>query len=96
MQSGAIRTSTAAALRSSAVLKGGVVYCLDEVVPYWISPVSRRPSSTTSIRIAFEKSLRSSFHQVDPLSCPEEDPLACLDIAGYCPQAKSHVERIDA
>ena len=49
-----------------------------------------------SIRIAFGKSLRSSFHQVDPLSCPEDDPLVCLDIAGYRPQAESHVERIDA
>jgi hypothetical protein len=26
-------------------------------------------------------SLRSSFHQVNPLSRPEDDPLACLDIA---------------
>ena len=50
----------------------------------------------TSIRIAFAKSLGCSFHQVDPLSCPKEDPLACLDIAGYRPQTESHVERIDA
>ena len=26
-------------------------------------------------------SLRSSFYQVNPLSCPEDYPLACLDIA---------------
>ena len=77
-------------------LKGESGILIDEVVPYWISPLSRRPSSRTSIRIAFGKSLRSSFHQVDPLSCPKEDPLACLDIAGYRPQAESHVERIDA
>jgi hypothetical protein len=96
MQSGAVRTSTAAAPHSSAVLKGKVVHCLGEVVAHWISPLSRRPSSTTSIRIAFGKSSGCSFHQVDPLSCPEEDPLACLDIAGYRPQAESHVKRIDA
>jgi hypothetical protein len=26
-------------------------------------------------------SLRSGFHQINPLSRPEDDPLACLDIA---------------
>jgi hypothetical protein len=40
--------------------------------------------------------LRSSFHQVDPLSCPEDDPLTCFDIARYRPQAESDVEGIDA
>jgi hypothetical protein len=40
--------------------------------------------------------LRSRFHQINPLSRPEGDPLACLDIARYRPQAESHVERIDA
>src|SRR5580704_17066014 len=66
--------STSSRSRSSGYLKGGVVYYLDEVVPHWISPLSRRPSSTTSIRIAFGKSLRSSFHQVDPAVVPGRGP----------------------
>jgi hypothetical protein len=49
-----------------------------------------------SYRVHSAGSLRSSFHQVNPLSRPEDDPLACLDIIRYRPQAESHVERIDA
>jgi hypothetical protein len=80
MQSGAVRTSTAAAPHSSAVLKGGVVYCTDEVVPIG-SRRYRETEFNDKHMHRVRESLRTSFHQVDPLSCPEEDPLACLDIA---------------
>jgi hypothetical protein len=46
-------------------------------------------------RVHTADSLRSRFHEVNPLPSPEDDPLAGLNIAGYRPQAESHVERID-
>jgi len=46
----------------------------------------------------FAKTALSSvvFQQVDFLSRPEDDSLPGLDIAGYCPQSKRDIERIDA
>jgi hypothetical protein len=52
--------------------------------------------SLRAYRVHSAGSLHSCFYQVNPLSRPEDDPLACLDIARYRPQAESNVERIDA
>jgi hypothetical protein len=41
----------------------------------------REFSRLRAYRVHSAGSLRSSFHQVNPLSRPEGNPLACLDIA---------------